>query len=82
MSTSIKHKLSKATNLRFEDKKLIVHLDDGRELAVPLKRFPKLRNATPEDLNQWRFIGNGIGIHWERLDEDISVEGLLQGSSS
>jgi len=39
--------------------------------------FPKLRDADESDLENWRLIGNGIGIHWETLDEDISVEGLL-----
>ena len=56
---------------------MIVFLEDGREVSVPLEWFPRLRNATPKQLKKWRFIGNGEGIHWEELDEDISVERLL-----
>ena len=51
---------------------------DGREINVPLTWFPKLSNATTEQLNNWHFIGRGLGIHWEDLDEDISIEGLLK----
>jgi hypothetical protein len=54
-----------------------VHLVDGRTLTVPLEWFPRLRDATPEERADWRLIGCGVGIHWERLDEDISVRGLL-----
>ena len=67
-----------ATNLSFTDTKMIVQLEDGRELSVPLEWFRKLRNATREQLEKWRFIGKGEGIHWEELDEDISVENLLE----
>ncbi len=66
-----------ATDLSFTDTKMIVLLEDGRELSVPLEWFQKLRNATKEQLEKWRFIGKGEGIHWEELDEDISVEHLL-----
>jgi hypothetical protein len=55
-----------------------VQLSDGREIAIPLEWFPSLRNATDEQRNKWRLIGKGTGIHWEELDEDISVEGLLR----
>jgi hypothetical protein len=77
MSTSVKHKPAKATKLWFSDNKLYLHLDDGREIGVPLEWFPKLRDASEKELENWRFIGGGIGIHWETLDEDISVEGLM-----
>ena len=56
---------------------LFVHLQDGREIGVPLLWFPRLRKASEEQLNEWRLIGNGIGIHWESIDEDISVSALL-----
>lgn len=56
---------------------MIVFLEDGRELAVPLEWFPNLRDATNEQLTNWRFIGKGEGIHWPELDEDILVERLL-----
>lgn len=67
-----------ATDLSFTETKMIVQLEDGRELSVPLEWFRKLRNATKEQLEEWRFIGKGEGIHWEELDEDISVENLLE----
>lgn len=67
-----------ATGLSFTDTKMIVQFEDGRELSVPLEWFKKLRNATKEQLENWRFIGRGEGIHWEELDEDISVEKLLE----
>ena len=54
-------------------------LDDGRELSVPLAWFPRLLHATPEQRQAWELIGRGEGLHWEELDEDISVAGLLAG---
>ena len=77
MSTLVKHNPPKAVEVWFEEQKLIVRIEDGREVAVPLEWFPKLRDATPGELNNWSFIGNGIGIHWEDLDEDLSIRGLL-----
>lgn len=56
-----------------------VTLDDGRELSIPLAWFPRLLHATPEQREQWELIGCGEGLHWEALDEDISVTGLLAG---
>lgn len=77
MSILVKNKLVKATGLEFSEDSLKVFLEDGREIAVPLEWFPKLRNASIEEKKDWRFIGNGVGIHWESIDEDISVRGLL-----
>lgn len=62
----------------FTEDMLYVLLRDGREIGVPLLWFPRLRKANKEQLNDWRLIGNGIGIRWESLDEDISVSALLQ----
>ena len=56
-----------------------IRLLDGREISIPLAWFPKLRDATPEQRNKWRLIVRGIGIHWEDIDEDISIGSLLQG---
>lgn len=61
---------------------LYVELSDGRSISVPLAWFPRLFHATQEELNHWRLIGGGHGIHWEYIDEDISVEGLLAGKPS
>ncbi|MEX0723023.1 MAG: DUF2442 domain-containing protein [Gracilimonas sp.] len=77
MNTLVKNKPTKATKVWFADKKLFVLLEDGREIAIPLEWFPKLRDASERQLNNWRFIGGGVGIHWEELDEDLSVEGFL-----
>ncbi|MDK2879881.1 MAG: hypothetical protein PWR06_2597 [Thermoanaerobacteraceae bacterium] len=68
-----------AMELWFDDDKFYVLLSDGREIGVPLDWFPKLKKANDNQRSKWRLIGNGIGIHWEDLDEDISVEGLLVG---
>ena len=63
-----------------DDSSLHVTLADGRELAVPLEWFPRLRVATPEQRKNRRLIGRGQGIHWPDVDEDISVTGLLRVS--
>ncbi|MGB7069547.1 MAG: DUF2442 domain-containing protein [Pyrinomonadaceae bacterium] len=57
---------------------LQVELADGREISVPLTWFPRLNNASPRDRKNWQLIGGGLGIHWDALDEDISVESLLR----
>ncbi len=61
---------------------LTVDLSDGRSLTVPLAWYPRLMNVTESERQNWRLIGKGYGIHWEELDEDISVEGLLLGKPS
>jgi hypothetical protein len=61
---------------------LRVELTDGRTIAVPLAWYPRLVHGTPEEQNHWRFIGQGAGIHWPDLNEDISVENLLSGKVS
>ena len=66
-----------ASKVWFSKDMLYVLLLDGREIGVPLLWFPRLRKATEEQLNNWRLIGNGVGIHWESLDEDISVSAVL-----
>ena len=77
MSILIISKSTNAIDLSFTQDKMNVFLEDGRELAVPLEWFPTLRDATSEQLNNWRFIGNGEGVHWPELDEDILIERLL-----
>ena len=66
-----------AKNVCFDDEMMHVQLIDGREISVPLEWFPSLRNATENQRKNWRLIGKGVGIHWEDIDEDLSVEGLL-----
>lgn len=78
MNSLIVNKSKKAINVEFSDSKMIVFLEDGREVSIPLEWFPRLRNATANQLKKWRFIGNGEGIHWDEIDEDVSVENLLK----
>lgn len=61
---------------------LIVELNDGRTVSVPVEWYPRLAHGSMKEREQWQLIGPGIGIHWPALDEDISVEGLLRGSPS
>jgi hypothetical protein len=68
-----------AKGLRFDDSMMWVDLMDGRQLGVPLAYFPRLLDATPEQRCHYVISGGGSGIHWDALDEDISVEGLLAG---
>ncbi len=67
-----------AETVRFGEDTLIVSLSDGREISVPLEWFPRLRDATPEQRDNWRLITRGIGIHWEDVDEDVAVATLLR----
>lgn len=71
-----------AQRLSVSDDALIVDLADGRTITVPLAWFPRLAHGTPVERANWRLIGNGEGIHWPDLDEDISVESLLAGRRS
>jgi hypothetical protein len=66
-----------AKAVHFDDDSMWVHLDDGRVIAVPLAWFPRLLAAAPEQRAQFEFTPRGI--HWEELDEDISIDGLLAG---
>ena len=67
-----------ALNVHFTHDALRVELSDGREISVPLEWFPRLRDATARQRKNWRLIAKGIGIHWEDVDEDISVATLLR----
>ncbi len=65
------------SRIQFSRYKMLISLQDGREISIPLEWFPSLRNATSQQLNNYRLIGQGEGIHWPDLDEDILVENLL-----
>lgn len=67
----------RAVKVEFFDGELVVYLEDGRSVHVPLEWFPSLRDASDDELADWRLVGRGVGIHWPRLDEDLSVRGLL-----
>lgn len=68
-----------ALRLRFDEDTLWVELADGRQLGVPLVYFPRLLNASPSLREGYVISGGGTGLHWDELDEDILVRGLLQG---
>ncbi|MDQ3015892.1 MAG: DUF2442 domain-containing protein [Bacteroidota bacterium] len=70
--------IPKAIDLWFTEDMLFVRLEDGREVGTPLEWFPSLRNATNDQRMNWRLIGNGVGIHWEDIDEDLSIRKLIQ----
>lgn len=83
MSTStVENRLPFAQDVAVTKDTLRVNLSDGRTIAVPLAWFPRLVHASVAERNNWRLIGKGDGIHWEDVDEDISVEGLLAGRPS
>ncbi len=66
-----------ASGVRFDGERLVVVLADGREVSAPLAWFPRLARARAEERSTWRLIGQGEGIHWPTVDEDISVPHLL-----
>ncbi len=68
-----------AKSVSFDETNMWVELADGRKLAVPLAYFPRLLHATPSQREKYEISGGGIGLHWDEIDEDISVEGLLTG---
>jgi len=80
--SAIEKEIPKAEYVKLTDDTLSVDLSDGKTISVPLEWFPRLVHATLEERNNWRLIGKGHGIHWEDIDEDISVKGLLAGKPS
>ena len=71
-----------ASDVRVSNETLTVDLSDGRTISVPLAWFPRLMSGSQRERGNWRLIGEGDGVHWPDLDEDISVEGLLAGRMS
>ncbi len=80
MSTLMRD-MPRAMAVRLSDDALTVELEDGRTLIVPLAWFPRLLKATPQQREHFELVGRGIGIHWPDLDEDLSVQGLLNPPS-
>lgn len=68
-----------ATSVRFDDAMMWVELEDGRSLGIPLVWFPRLLRATPQQRED--FFISPSGLHWDEIDEDISIGGLLAGNS-
>lgn len=71
---------SRARDVRVTRDELIVDLQDGRTVSVPLAWFPKLLHATARQRRRWELLGDGEGIRWPEVDEDLSVAGLLRGT--
>ena len=69
-----------AQDVSLSEAELSVSLIDGRTIIVPITWFPTLASATKEAVNNWELLGEGEGIHWPDLDEDLSVKGLLLGT--
>jgi hypothetical protein len=82
MSTLVTEREVYAVAVQVSDDALIVRLDDGRTLSVPVAWYPRLLHGSPLEREQFELIGDGEGIHWPALNEDISVEGLLAGKRS
>ncbi|MBI5439038.1 MAG: DUF2442 domain-containing protein [Nitrosomonadales bacterium] len=68
------------SDLRISEAEITAYLVDGRTVSVPLAWSWRLSEATPAQRNHWEIIGEGIGIHWPDVDEDISIEGMLYGA--
>jgi hypothetical protein len=73
---------TKIVDVQVADDSLTVNLADGRTVSVPVEWYPRLAHGTPLEQKNWRLIGQGTGIHWPDLDEDISLENLLLGQPS
>ena len=82
ITSTLKVQIPEAEEVSITEDTLQVELSDGRTLCVPLAWYPRLVHATQEERNNWELIGEGQGIRWPDLDEDLSVEGLIAGRPS
>lgn len=73
---------AKALQVKCTDDELVVTLADGRVVSVPVDWFPRLAHATAAEREDYELLGDGTGVHWPQIDEDISVDGLLAGKAS
>lgn len=80
--SAVEIEIPPARSVRITSDTLHVDLSDGRTISVPVAWYPRLAHASAEERKQWRLIAQGRGIHWEPIDEDISVEGLIAGRPS
>jgi hypothetical protein len=69
-----------AESVEFTADELIVSLLDGRKVSVPLSWYPRLAAADDKQRANWELLGDGQGIHWPDIDEDLSVSGILRGA--
>ena len=82
MNSLVEIQIPLAVDVRIEDELFYVVLEDAREIGVPYIWYWRLAQATEADRRNWRFISGGAGIHWENIDEDISVAGILKGNKN
>ena len=82
MTSTIEARIPEAEQVSVTDAALRVSLSDGRTISVPLDWYPRLAHATRKDRDNWELIGEGEGIRWPDLDEDLSVEDLIAGPTS
>ncbi len=80
MSSSVVEAVPRALDVLVTEDELAVSLVDGRRVSVPLVWFPRLLHASPAERSNWQLLGDGEGIHWPDVDEDLSVAGLLRGT--
>ncbi len=80
MSSSVVEANPRAQEVLVTEDELTVSLADGRRISVPLAWFPRLLHASPAQRSNWQLLGDGEGIHWPDVDEDLSVAGILRGT--
>ena len=81
-SSQTKNRVARAVAVSISQDTLSVDLEDGRTVAVPLSWYPRLLHGSETERSHWALIGDGEGINWPDLDEDISTDGLLAGNPS
>ncbi|MBN1648510.1 MAG: DUF2442 domain-containing protein [Spirochaetales bacterium] len=74
--------IANLTKIKINDESIIVDFDDGRTISLPTSWYPRLQYGSQKERDNYHMIGNGEGIHWPDLDEDISIEGLISGIRS
>ena len=80
--STVEDRWATATQVAVTNDTLTLELSDGRSISAPLAWYPRLLHGTVEERSRWQLIGQGRGVHWPDLDEDISVENLLSGKPS
>jgi hypothetical protein len=73
----IRESIIKITKIFFRDEKIFLSLEDGREIGSPLKWYPKLYDASEVELMDYSISPGGYGVHWKKVDEDLSAYGML-----
>lgn len=81
-SSTVDVQSATAINIVLDDATVSFELADGRIVSAPIAWYPRLLHGTPAERNDWRLIAGGRGIHWPALEEDISVDNLLNGQPS